>query len=120
MIDGIRFISSSLTHHVESVSEIYIEKCSEKNCKSEYEFKGVKNNKLCDCKKCRKEQLKPKNGLIKKFSNIYEFCNGDINKFILMLRKGVYPYNIWTAGKDLMKYLYLIKSFLQWINFGTY
>ena len=23
---------------------------------------------------------------------IYEFCNGDINKFILLLRKGVYPY----------------------------
>ena len=24
-------------------------------------------------------------------ANIYEFCNGDINKFILLLRKGVYP-----------------------------
>ena len=22
----------------------------------------------------------------------YEFCNGDLNKFILLLRKGVYPY----------------------------
>ena len=32
------------------------------------------------------------NGLIKKFSNMYQFCNGDINKFILLLRKGVYPY----------------------------
>ena len=30
--------------------------------------------------------------LIKRFANIYEFCNGDINKFILLLRKGVYPY----------------------------
>ena len=29
--------------------------------------------------------------LIKKLANIYEFCNGDINKFILLLRKGVYP-----------------------------
>ena len=32
------------------------------------------------------------NGLIKKFSNMYQFCNGDINKFVLLLRKGVYPY----------------------------
>ena len=32
------------------------------------------------------------NGLIKKFSNTYEFCNGDINKFISLMRKGVYSY----------------------------
>ena len=30
--------------------------------------------------------------LIKRFSNMYEICDGDINKFILLLRKGVYPY----------------------------
>ena len=30
--------------------------------------------------------------LINKFSSIYDFCNGDINKFNLLLRKGVYPY----------------------------
>ena len=31
-------------------------------------------------------------GLIKKFPNRYKFCNNDINKFFLFLRKGVYPY----------------------------
>ena len=30
--------------------------------------------------------------IIKKFPNIHQFCNGDINKFLLLLRKGVYPY----------------------------
>ena len=30
--------------------------------------------------------------LIKRFANTYNFCNGDLNKFILLLRKGVYPY----------------------------
>ena len=30
--------------------------------------------------------------LIKKFKNTYSFCNNDLNKFILLLRKGVYPY----------------------------
>ena len=34
-IDSIRFISSSLTHHVDNLSEIDNEKCSDKNCKSE-------------------------------------------------------------------------------------
>ena len=45
-IDSIGFISSSLTRHVDNLSEIYNEKCSDKNCKSECEFKGVKINKL--------------------------------------------------------------------------
>ena len=35
--------------------------------------------------------MKPVNGLIKKFTNMHQFCNGEINKFILLLRKGVYP-----------------------------
>ena len=30
--------------------------------------------------------------LIKRFANTYEFWNKNINKFILLLRKGVYPY----------------------------
>ena len=25
-------------------------------------------------------------------SKMYQFCNGDLNKFVLLLRKGVYPY----------------------------
>ena len=30
--------------------------------------------------------------LIKRFASTYGFCNKDLNKFILLLRKGVYPY----------------------------
>ena len=30
--------------------------------------------------------------LIEKFPNTYKFCNGDLNNFSLLLRKGVYPY----------------------------
>ena len=29
--------------------------------------------------------------LIEKFSNTYRLCNKDLNKFALLLRKGVYP-----------------------------
>ena len=37
------------------------------------------------------------------FSNIYQFCNGDINKFVLLLRKGVYLYEymgIWERYNE--------------------
>ena len=30
--------------------------------------------------------------LTKRFRNTYEFCDKDINKFILLLREDVYPY----------------------------
>ena len=30
--------------------------------------------------------------LIKKFPSVYQFCNRDFNKFVLLLRKAVYPY----------------------------
>ena len=42
---------------------------------------------------CKKNYEKEFNKeLIKRFANLYQFCNKDINKFILLLRKGVYPY----------------------------
>ena len=31
--------------------------------------------------------------LSEKFPNIYRFCNRDLNKFSVLLRKGVYPYD---------------------------
>ena len=37
-------------------------------------------------------QGKSLNGLIEKFPNVYQFCDGDLNKFVLLLRKDVYPY----------------------------
>ena len=30
--------------------------------------------------------------MIERFANTYEFCNKDIDKFILLLRKSIYPY----------------------------
>ena len=45
------------------------------------------------CFECKKNYKKDFNKeLIKRFANIYEFCNEGINTFILLLRKGVYPY----------------------------
>ena len=45
------------------------------------------------CFRCKKNYDKNFNKeLIQRFANTYQFCNGDLNKFILLLRKGVYPY----------------------------
>ena len=40
---------------------------------------------IFSCFKCKK-------GLINNFSSVYYFCKRDINKFILLLSKSVYPY----------------------------
>ena len=50
-----------------------------------------------ECKSCRgnntcNECEKIIEGLIEKFPGIYQLCNGNLNKFVLLLRKGVYPY----------------------------
>ena len=60
---------------------------------SECCFVGLKNNKLIyKCKECKEEWKRPLNKLIENFPNIYPFCNGNLNKFVMLLRKGVYPY----------------------------
>ena len=60
---------------------------------SECCFVGLKNNRfIYKCKECRKERKKPIDELKEKFPSIYQFCNDDLYKFVLLLRKGVYPY----------------------------
>ena len=51
-----------------------------------------KNRLIYECKKCKKELKRPLNKLFEKFPRIYQFCEGDLNRFALSLRKGVYPY----------------------------
>ena len=64
-----------------------------RNIKSECDFIKFKNKRLnYKCKECRKRCFKSINRLIEKFPSMYQFCNGDLNKFVLLLRKGVYPY----------------------------
>ena len=54
------------------------------NTKSECEFIEFKNNRLdYKCKECRKRCFKSINGLMKKFPIVYQFYNGDLNKFVL-------------------------------------
>ena len=75
-IDSFRFMSTSLSELVDNMSGIF----NSIECKS-----CIENNRCKQCKKLIE-------GLIKKFPSVYQFCNGDLNKFILLLQKGVYPY----------------------------
>ena len=60
---------------------------------SECCFVELKNKRLIyKCKECKEERKRPINELIENFPSVYQFCNGDLNKFVLLLRKGVYPY----------------------------
>ena len=98
-------MSSSLSNLIDNLFEgFHSDKYTDR--KSCHEYMTFKDNKLIlRCFMCKKNYKKNFNKeLIKRFANIYEFCNGDINKFILLLRKGVYPYNIWIVGKHLMKH----------------
>ena len=110
-IDSFRFMSSSLSKLVDNLSEgIHNNKCAD--CKSNLDYIKTKNEKLIlECYNCKQRYRKKfSKKLITRFASTYEFCNNDttgstaepcslerssserISKFVLLLRKGVYPY----------------------------
>ena len=93
LIDSFRLMSTSLSSLVDNLSErVHSDKCSD--CKSCLDYISVKDDQLIfKCSKCIKNYNKDFNkDLINRFASTYEFCDGDINKFFLLLRKGVCPY----------------------------
>ena len=86
-------MSTSLSNLVNNLSEgVHNHKC--RNCKSCLDYMTTKDEQLIfRCFRCKKNYEKDFNKeLIQRFPYIYKFCIGDLNKFILLLRKGVYPY----------------------------
>ena len=104
-------MSSSLSKLVDNLSEgIHNNKCAERKSNLDYikitakptaepsalarSSLECKNEKLIlecyNCKQCYRKKFNKE--LIKRFASTYEFCNNDLNKFVLLLRKRVYPY----------------------------
>ena len=85
---------SDLANNLSEINNKKCKKCKERNnITSEFEFIGLKNNRLkYKCKECNDISPKSVDDLIKKFPITYKFCDGNLNKFVLLLRKGVYPY----------------------------
>ena len=88
-----RFMASSLSNLDDNLAEeIHKIKCI--NCDCFLEYESVKDNlikyKCLSCNKDYRNRLDEK--FKKRFKNTFKFYDNDIPKFILLLRKGVYPH----------------------------
>ena len=83
-IDSFRFMPTSLSEPVDNMSADF----NSIKCKS-----CTENNRCEECKKLIER-------LTKTFPSVYQFCNDDLNKFILLLPKGVYPYEYMDSWEN--------------------
>ena len=90
LIDSLKLIPSSLSSLVDNLSEGLLNYKSA-TCKPCLDYISTKDNQLVfKCTECSKNHKNHFNkNLIKRSENTYEFFDRDINKFILLLRKGV-------------------------------
>ena len=94
-IDSAKHMNSALSTLVDNLSEINKYNCKEK------EDKDIKTKIIKDigkaiirktCKTCNSKQDQLLNTLIENFPSTYKLCNKSTKKFILLLKKGIYPY----------------------------
>ena len=90
-------MSSSLSNLVnnlaaDEIKNIFSYECE--YCNNKLDYLRFKDNSMLfkrfQCNSWCKKQFE--HDLINKFKHAYEFCNKDISKFILLLRKGIYLY----------------------------
>ena len=86
-------MAGSLDTHVNNLSELYNCDCKdddekEQNIKIKFSEKSIHSR----CKTSRKRFKQPIQLSKDKFSNTYSIYDNNINKFILLLRKGIYSY----------------------------
>ena len=125
-IDSIKFMNESLGTLVNNLSKLYGCKCINKedqDIKIKYKEhivnvyknviiknkeKRIQQNKVIKivrtcCKTCNAKNKQTLNSLVKKISCTYQLSNNNPNKFLLLLEKGVYPYeymNDWNRFNE--------------------
>ena len=93
-IDSARFMATSLSNLIDNLTKVMHNiKCEDCDCFLENE--SVKKNSIkYKCLSCNKDYSNKINEELKKrFKNTFKFSNSVINKFVLLLGKGVYLYH---------------------------
>ena len=109
-------MSSSLSKLVDNLSEgIHNNKCVD--CKSSLDYIKThsslerKNEKLSlECYNCKQRYRKKFNKeIIKRFASTYEFCNNDLNKFVLLLRINIIDID-YRHANNVFKVLFKLEN----------
>ena len=90
-IDSCNFMMGSIESHVNNLSNLHNCICFDSS---------IQDIKLeCDkyyiyrtCRTCANSTKQKIKSLIAKFPNTHQLCDNNVKKFILLLKKGVYPY----------------------------
>ena len=94
-IDSARHQNRALSTLVDNLSELNKCKCEEtkdKNMKLKIEIVNNKKTVITKCKTCKSHESQLVRDLIKKFPSTYKLCNKSTPKFIVLLKKAVYPH----------------------------
>ena len=98
-IDITRFMAGSLSNPVDNLAE-GIRKIKCKDCDCFLEYESVKGNLIkYKCLYCNKDCSNKIEELKQQFKNTCKFSNNNIDKFIFLLRIGVYPYEYMDGWK---------------------
>ena len=91
-IDSLRFMATSLSNLTNNLSDQLYNNCSD--CKNLFDYMTFKDDKIVfTCFKCKNNISKDfNNELIERFKNTCQFCENDNKKFLILLRKEIYPY----------------------------
>ena len=84
--------SSTLENNISETNKCSCEEDKDKHIKIKIKKVNSKERVITSCKTCNLKESQLASELIKKFRNTYKLCNKSSKKFILLCKKGVYPY----------------------------